>query len=74
MLKQILLQVIDEVNQKFEVQDDFMKYAYQLDGTRIKSFMEIHQKCRVILVSNSKNFKGLHGLDSMHGFHDVKPS
>ena len=42
MMKQTLLEMIDEVNQKLEIKDDFLQYAYQIDGTRVKSFMDIH--------------------------------
>ena len=45
-----------------------MYHAWQLDGTKIKSFMDIHQSCRVIIVSQDKNFKGIQGLDQFDGF------
>ena len=72
MMKQTLLEMIDEVNQKLEIKDDFLQYAYQIDGTRVKSFMDIHQNTRVLIVSNRKEFTGLKGLDKLQGFHDVK--
>ena len=30
--------------------------------------MDIHQSCRVIIVSQDKNFKGIQGLDQFDGF------
>lgn len=42
MMKQIMLESIDEVNEKLKITDDTMQYAYQIDGTRIKSYMDIH--------------------------------
>ena len=42
MMKQIILEIIDEVNTKNKLDKDPMAYAWLLDGTRIKSLMDIH--------------------------------
>lgn len=45
-----------------------MVYAWTLDGTRVKSLMDIHQRCRVLVVSRTKDFVGVRGLDQLEGF------
>lgn len=42
MMKQLLLEIIDEVNTKHKLDKNAMAYAWMLDGTRIKSLMDIH--------------------------------
>ena len=42
MMKQLILEIIDEVNTKNKLDKDPMAYAWLLDGTRIKSLMDIH--------------------------------
>ena len=54
MMKQIILEIIDEVNTKHKLEKSPMAYAWLLDGTRIKSLMDIHQGARVIVVSKTK--------------------
>ena len=63
MMKQLILEMIDEVNTKNKLEKDPMVYAWTLDGTRVKSLMDIHQKCRVLVVSKNKDFVGVRGLD-----------
>ena len=60
--------MIDEVNTRLDMTNKPMYKAWQLDGTKIKSIMEIHQNCRVIIVSKDKNFKGVKGLEQFDGF------
>ena len=45
-----------------------MAYAWLLDGTRIKSLMDIHQNTRVIVVSRSKEFEGIRGMEKLEGY------
>jgi len=42
MMKQIILEIIDEVNTKHKLEKNPVAYAWLLDGTRIKSLMDIH--------------------------------
>ena len=42
MMKQIILEIIDEVNNKHKLEKNPMAYAFLIDGTRIKSLMDIH--------------------------------
>lgn len=49
--KQVILEALDEVNQRLEMSNNPVYYAWQLDGNRIKSFMDIHQNCKIIVVS-----------------------
>ena len=42
MMKQLILETIDEVNTKHKLEKNPMAYAFLLDGTRIKSLMDIH--------------------------------
>ena len=63
LMKQIILETIDEVNTRLDMQNSPMYCAWQLDGSKIKSFMDIHQNCRVIVVSPDKDFKGIQGLE-----------
>ena len=66
--KQVILEALDEVNQRLEMSSNPVYYAWQLDGNRVKSFMDIHQNCRIIVVSQEKSFKGIEGLDQFQGF------
>lgn len=68
MMKQLLLEILDEVNTKHSLDKNAMQYVWTLDGTRVKSLMEVHQSCRVLVVSASKTFEGLRGLDNLSGF------
>jgi len=68
MMKQLILEVIDEVNTKCKLDKTPMAYCWQLDGTRIKSLMEIHQQCRVLVLSRTKDFVGLKGLERLEGY------
>lgn len=72
MMKQLILEIIDEVNNKHKLDKNPMAYAWLLDGTRIKSLMDIHQKARVIVVSKSKQFEGLRGLEALAGFEQMQ--
>ena len=42
MMKQIILEMVDEVNTKNKLEKAPMAYAWLLDGTRVKSLMDIH--------------------------------
>ena len=42
MMKQIILEIIDQVNSKHKLEKAPMMYAWLLDGTRVKSLMDIH--------------------------------
>ena len=42
MMKQLILEIIDEVNTKHKLEKNPLAYAFLLDGTRIKSLMDIH--------------------------------
>ena len=42
MMKQLILEVIDEVNTKLKLDKNQMAYALLLDGTRVKSLLEFH--------------------------------
>ena len=64
----MILEALDEVNQRLEMSSIPVYYAWQLDGNRVKSFMDIHQNCRIIVVSQEKSFKGIDGLDQFQGF------
>lgn len=68
MMKQLMLEIIDEVNTKHKLEKSPMSYAHMLDGTRIKSLMDVHQQCRVIVVSKSKQFEGIKGLEKLQGY------
>jgi hypothetical protein len=68
MMKQLLLEIVDEVNTKHQLEKAPMMYTWLLDGTRVKSLMDIHQQCRVIVVSQTKKFEGLKGLENLSGF------
>lgn len=73
MMKQNLLEILDEVNKKLDLKSkQAVQYAWQVDGTRIKSLMDIHQQCRVILVSAEKQFIGLKGISQLNGFMQVR--
>ena len=68
MMKQIILEIIDQVNTKHKLEKAPMAYAWLLDGTRVKSLMDIHQHTRVLVVSKSKHFEGIRGLEKLDGF------
>ena len=68
MLKQMVLETVDEVNSRLNCYKKPLMYAWLLDGTRVKSFMDIHQKTKIIVVSRSKDFKGIKGLETLHGY------
>ena len=68
MMKQLILEIIDEVNTKHKLDKAPMAYAWLLDGTRVKSLMDIHQGCRVMVVSRNKQFEGLKGLEKLQGY------
>ena len=42
MMKQLLLEIVDEVNTKNKLDKTPMCYAWLLDGTRVKSLLDIH--------------------------------
>jgi len=71
MMKQLILEVIDEVNSKNKLEQGPMAYAWTLDGTRVKSLLDIHQNCRVLIVSQTKEFEGLKGLNKLEGFEQM---
>lgn len=71
MMKQLILEINDEVNTKHKLDKNPMAYAWLLDGTRIKSLMDIHQQSRVIVVSRTKQFEGIKGLESLSGYADL---
>lgn len=49
-----------------------MVYAWTLDGTRVKSLMDINQRCRVLVVSKTKDFVGVRGLDKLEGYEQMQ--
>lgn len=51
------LQTSLQTNQEDESQD--IKYAWTIEGRPINSIMDLHQKCRIVLVSNRPHFKGM---------------
>ena len=63
MQKQVVLEVLEQINLNIKAPLGSLTHVFQLDGTAVKSFMEIHQDCRVLVVSSSKKFKGIGGLD-----------
>lgn len=42
MMKQLILEIIDEVNTKHKLDKNPMAYAWLLDGTRVKSLLDVH--------------------------------
>lgn len=74
MMKQIILEIIDEVNSRHKLEKAPMAYAWLLDGTRVKTLMDIHPECRILVVSRNKTFEGIRGLEKLDGFSQIQLS
>ena len=42
---------------------DPLAFAFDIEGNRVNSLMELDPECRVLIVSTQPNFIGLNGLD-----------
>jgi hypothetical protein len=42
-----------------------IRHAWTIDGRKIKSIMDLHHKCRIVVVSASSTFKGLFTQNSV---------
>lgn len=65
-MEQIVLGELDAMSQKQGLES--LYYCWTLEGYPVKSFMNIHRDCRILIASSTQNFKGLVGL---HRFQDV---
>ena len=59
------MELVQEVNDKLTSGDVFDK-CYLLDGTEVRSLMDVHQECRVFIVSAGK-FRGLGNIERFDG-------
>ena len=62
MQEQNLLEILHEIQRSLGRKDsdkEQVKYAFTIDGRQVKSLMDLHQKCRIVIVSCSKQFRGL---------------
>jgi len=59
------LELVQEVNDKLASGDVFSK-CYLLDGTEVRSLMDVHQECRVFVVAAGK-FRGLCNIERFDG-------
>lgn len=44
-----------------------LNYLYTLEGEEIKSFKDINEDCKILIVSSSPNFQGLGGIEQFGG-------
>ena len=51
---QIMLEVLDEANESFKQVgfDQIIRYCFTISGEPIKSILDIHNQCRVLVVSD----------------------
>jgi hypothetical protein len=61
----MILELVQEVNDKLASGDVFGK-CYLLDGTEVRSLMDVHQECRVFVVAAGK-FRGLSNIERFDG-------
>jgi hypothetical protein len=61
----MILELLQEVSDKLVSGDVFGK-CYLLDGSEVKSLMDVHQECRVFVVAAGK-FKGLVNIERFDG-------
>lgn len=59
----IIMQSLDEISHKLkDYKIEPLNYCWTLDGQPVKSFMSVHQDCRILIASNKPVFQGLRGL------------
>jgi hypothetical protein len=68
--EQVLLEVIDEINQRMPDLKHTMYYAWTLQGQPVTSLLDLHTKCQIIVVSPEQRFRGIRGMERF----DVEPA